>query len=203
MKNTEALTKYYHDFTPMERLNLVIAAITRDDNAEVEKLLKTCPRRHYTQRDAAFVDKYYRMVDIKNIFITNFEMYSDAAGLLYIIFLSLEDQIGIYEWAIELIGQNQSKKDALAETQKEIKQLNQLIVKVSEKYEWHVAKMKSALEAYRQFCHEVGVQEENALKWLEMENLIMMLSEHLKNTDANEEFLREIKNNFYKIWQKS
>jgi hypothetical protein len=47
------------------------------------------------------------------------------------------------------------------------------------------------------------MQEENALKWMEMESLTTMLLEHLENINANEEFLREMKSYFYKIWQKS
>ena len=49
--------KLYEQFEPQERLTLVLQAMARDDEAEVERLGGSCPRATYTMRDAAFVER--------------------------------------------------------------------------------------------------------------------------------------------------
>ena len=203
MKNPENLTKYYGDFTPMERLNLVIAASARGDDAEIGKLFKTCPRReyHYFQRDAAFMDKYKQMTDVSLLFTITFKACSDAVGLFSSYSMFFEEQIDIYEWAIEHIGQDETKKDDIIRAQNEIKQLAQLITLLDEKYEQQIIKMKSVLEAYREFCNEIGVQAENALEWLENKDFIAMFLQFCEEISIDEEFSHEMKSSFYKIWR--
>src|SRR5689334_386760 len=50
-------SKLYATFAPPERLTLLLEAMARRDDAEVERLRETCPRRTYTQVDAAFEER--------------------------------------------------------------------------------------------------------------------------------------------------
>lgn len=202
MKNTESLTKYYSDFTPMERLNLVIAAKTRGDNDEIKKLFKTCPKHQYIQADANFVDRYYEMVDVGLIFINHWEKYSNAISLFYIIYLACHDQISIYEWAIELAGQDETKKADVDKAEKEIKELEKIIAKMSKKTDDKMIEIKTLITAYRQFCNEIGLQEEAALKWVGADTIDLIPPQHLENIDTDEEFLQKIKSLFYRVWGK-
>ena len=45
-------TKLYDRFEPPERLTLVLEAMAGDDDGEVGRLQRSCPRRTYTQQDA-------------------------------------------------------------------------------------------------------------------------------------------------------
>ncbi len=52
--NGTALARYYDALTPQERLVLLLQARARGDEREAERLLRTCPRRRYSQREVAF-----------------------------------------------------------------------------------------------------------------------------------------------------
>lgn len=51
--------KNYDWFLPNERFQLTLAALARDDKAEIEKLFATCPRKTYIQTDI----NYTLMID--------------------------------------------------------------------------------------------------------------------------------------------
>lgn len=52
-----AVDAMYDQFTPAERLSLVMEAMARDDWAEVKKLRYACPRKAYQIDDPAFEDR--------------------------------------------------------------------------------------------------------------------------------------------------
>jgi len=52
--NGTVLARYYDALTPQERLVLLLQARARGDEREEERLLRSCPRRHYSMREAAF-----------------------------------------------------------------------------------------------------------------------------------------------------
>lgn len=43
--------KFYEHFSTQERVNLTIAAFLRDDQAEIERLKRSCPRKNYQMID--------------------------------------------------------------------------------------------------------------------------------------------------------
>jgi hypothetical protein len=56
MRNNSSASNY-DQLTPKERLNLVIQAAARGDEAEVARLHTTCPRRNYVELDSFFWDR--------------------------------------------------------------------------------------------------------------------------------------------------
>jgi hypothetical protein len=48
------LTKLYDQFTGLERVRLVIEAAARGDEAEVDNLVRSCPRKHFSCGDDAY-----------------------------------------------------------------------------------------------------------------------------------------------------
>jgi len=50
----KGLGNLYDRFTPEERFRLYIEAVHRGDEAEVERLLGSCPRKNYSMREFAF-----------------------------------------------------------------------------------------------------------------------------------------------------
>lgn len=56
MKNT--LRRYNYALTADERVRLALAAMARDDDAELERLQKTCPQYLYRMTDVEFVNRF-------------------------------------------------------------------------------------------------------------------------------------------------
>src|ERR1700712_2281172 len=54
----------YEQFTPTERVTLVLEAMGRQDEAEADKLARTCPRKTYTMGDAAYSDRLEAASDV-------------------------------------------------------------------------------------------------------------------------------------------
>src|SRR6478752_174047 len=54
----------YELFKPQERLTLTLEAMARGDDAEVDRLYRSCPRKTYTCPDAEFEDRRSMAMDI-------------------------------------------------------------------------------------------------------------------------------------------
>ena len=54
--------KYYENLTPKQRVVATLEAIARDDAAEQERLVKTCPKRTYRATDAAYCDEMTKII---------------------------------------------------------------------------------------------------------------------------------------------
>jgi hypothetical protein len=50
------LEQLYPTLSPRERLRASLLAVARQDFAQVDRLARSCPKKTYTQRDAAFTD---------------------------------------------------------------------------------------------------------------------------------------------------
>ena len=63
-----SLNKYDAVLTPDERFRLALAALVRDDEAEIRRLVATCPRYTYTMADTAFYDQWRASDDVAKTF---------------------------------------------------------------------------------------------------------------------------------------
>ena len=167
MKSIENLTKYYGSFTPMERLNLVMAAGARNDEEEMKKLFQTCPRLHYIQVDQAFLQAYDQMTRVNMLFILHWEDCCYRANAFSLMRLYLISHTRTHEQAIDFIWGDETKQTVINEEFEEIDRLMQEASKIEATIKQQIAKLKSTLEAYRQFCNEVGIQAEYGLKNIE------------------------------------
>jgi len=66
MKNN--LTKVYSSLLPDERFKAILAAFYRDDEQDAEFLARSCPRKMYTDFDAAYADRMGASRDIALFF---------------------------------------------------------------------------------------------------------------------------------------
>jgi hypothetical protein len=55
--NLKGVQRLYDRFAPDERLRLAITALAREDDAEAERLGRSCPRKTYTATDPDYVDR--------------------------------------------------------------------------------------------------------------------------------------------------
>lgn len=51
------IARLYQHLTPEERFRLALEALARDDEEEMDRLGRTCPRKNYSLRDPAFTDR--------------------------------------------------------------------------------------------------------------------------------------------------
>ncbi len=58
MTTLNTVAKLYDRLTPNERLRLVMGAFARDDDAEIERLVRACPRYTYTMMDWEYMQRY-------------------------------------------------------------------------------------------------------------------------------------------------
>lgn len=65
---SSTLNKYDAILTPDERFRLALAALARDDDAEVRRLVATCPRHTYTMADTAFWEQWRASDDVAKTF---------------------------------------------------------------------------------------------------------------------------------------
>jgi hypothetical protein len=61
MSATAIKSAVYQSLEPAARIMATIAALSRDDTEEVGKLMETCPRKSYSQPDAAFLDSLQKL----------------------------------------------------------------------------------------------------------------------------------------------
>ena len=58
MKKDDGLGKLYHLFTGEERFRLQLEALYRGDEAELKRLLESCPRETYSMNETGFTNRY-------------------------------------------------------------------------------------------------------------------------------------------------
>ena len=58
MTAARTLARAHAALSPEERFSAALAALARDDEAEVRRLVESCPRELYSQPDAAFMDRW-------------------------------------------------------------------------------------------------------------------------------------------------
>jgi hypothetical protein len=69
------LTKLYDQFTGLERLRLVIEAQARGDEAEVARLVQSCPRAHYSSGDNSYTVPLRATFDLVGAVCHDFDRY--------------------------------------------------------------------------------------------------------------------------------
>ena len=58
------LARFYDTLTPEERFRLLVQAEARGDEVEARRLVESCPRRTYSQRDDAFARRWNTLADL-------------------------------------------------------------------------------------------------------------------------------------------
>jgi hypothetical protein len=139
----------YAEFTPKERVQLVFAALARNDETEATRLWGTCPRHTFVTTDLNFTEqitalnllsamffekcvRHYNLIKKADMFI----MCSEQD-------LEFEDREGFEDFA------NQTRK---------------LIELAGRARNGHISQLKGLYEGFKQFCSDVGFDSENILK---------------------------------------
>lgn len=142
MKNN--LGKYYDVINPEERFKLLLAALTRGDEDEAQKLRKTCPKKHYSMSDAAYSDRL--------------EASRDVATAFTIDWLCQEKNLSVSEAC--LIGvRHVLCASSNSDTNYALEDALEQAIKITE------GRLKAILVAFETFCLEIEAPFEQMLVW--------------------------------------
>lgn len=201
MKSYDNLTKNYDQFTPLERLNLFLKAQVRKDQAESDKLIETCPRLQYIQRDLRFTHKFDRLISIALLFMIEFQCVKNKLELSEYLTALFYEKIRIYDWIIGLLEQDLSKQEIINKIQHKLTQLEQQIPNAENIRDQKLIALKTEIEAYKQFCREVGLDVDTAFQWLD--NTVVLdapIIENLNNIAPDDARLTERKQQYKEAW---
>jgi|GEM_PF-3534776 len=202
MKKLNILDKYYNQFTPIERLNLYLKARVREDYEESDKLIETCQRFQYVQRDLKFTHKFDRLLTIALLFMIEFQAANNKLELSEFITALLYEKIKIYEWFVELLENDSSKQEITNTVQKKMAEIvpsSSIAEAVTNR---KLISLKTEIEAYKQFCSDVGLDADTVLKWLG--NDVIALDDAVINdfndVAPNDDYLIERKKQYQEVW---
>ncbi len=123
------LTRQYWTFTPDERFRLFVKAATRRDLQEMDRLNDSCPRRSYLTEDAEYTARKLKF----------FNLY-----LLHSIAVANTGAPALAALLMLVAFEGDEERTALLDG------VEQAVVKLT-------VKRLSMIEAWRQFCEEIGL----------------------------------------------
>ncbi len=87
------LSKHYHGLTPDVRFQLALKAAARGDEAEVESLNRTCPKKTYEMNDVAVIDRFNALQRLVSGFLCQMELGNGTLTIHEAIQMMLEHLI--------------------------------------------------------------------------------------------------------------
>jgi len=201
MKALHNLEKYYDQFIPMERLNLYLKARARKDYTESNKLIETCPRFQYIRRDLRFTHKFDRLISTALLFMLEFQKANHKLELSEFITGMLYEKERTYESIIELLEQGAPKQEIMAKARDKIAELNQQVTNIKTITNSKLIALKTEIEAYKQFCNDVGLDADTVIKWLG-DDIVLDESviNDLNGIAPNDFYLIERKKQYREMW---
>lgn len=185
----------YGKFTPHERALLTMSALARGDEEEATKLWSTCPRYDYSCVDLNFTFRFESMNILGSEFFRrcvrhyNFIQRADAFidGLM--------DDIEMFE---EGNNENDQDTDAMS---KLIEHNQEIINKTTKTRDKATGRLKALYEGFKQFCQECGLNSEDILKTLYIEECCYTIDYLLSSKiEMKEEDVKAIKDYFLELW---
>lgn len=176
----------YKLFTPKERLNLTLAALSRGDKIEAERLWRTCPRQKYMAQDFEFTLSLNAIILLSSLF---FEQCVKHYNLIQKIELMILD----YEQDLES-EEKDTHRDCLAHARKCTDYVNLLKLK-------QISKLKGLFEGFRLFCFDNNLDCEDILETIPLKDCCHDLDKLLsKDVQIDLKETIEIKNFFTQHW---
>ena len=161
----------YNQFTVQERVNLTIAAFSRGDSKEVNRLYKSCPQYTYQATDYEFTKRIDAITWVG-------EKYAELCQYFY-------DKILLSESVIA--GQILSllKHET---TTSEIQEIQM----------YHICNLKSVHHALIKFCNEIDIDSNQLINWMTLAEDRKGINKYLAFdlVEHDKEFTLYIKNKF-------
>jgi len=205
--------KLYDNFTMSERLALGIAALGRNDEAELIRLVQTCPQKVYTCTDAYYTDR----MQIVSLFATQLAssiqfIYNKIIACELLIFAfnafaNYEDRILFFLELEPKANDIPELKPIYSAGQNELQEslkFGQLsLERFKEAFYANIADLKAIHQAFLEFCKHVEVNGEHMLAFIDLKGLCDGIQEYLDcDIEANQKLLEKAKEKFLRSWNK-
>lgn len=144
----------YAEFTPKERVQLVFAALARNDEAEATRLWETCPRHTFVTTDLNFTEQVGALNLIGMIFFEKCIRHYNSIKMIDQLFFGIAEDLELEE------------KENLTETENQTRKNMEMAEKARM---LHVSQLKAAFKGFELFCSEIGMNHEDILKTIPIE----------------------------------
>jgi hypothetical protein len=150
----------YGQITAQERINLTIAALARGDIKEADRLYDTCPKYEYKVADKEYNCRLMAMPIISHLFFERCVYYYNTLARIDSTILLLEATDTPYL----------NEADDI--------RLNRLYYN----RDLNMGKLKALYEGFRQFCCQISIEVEGALKTMGIERCCVDIERYIAST---------------------
>ncbi len=168
------IEKNYDKFTALERINLSIAALSRNDNKEVQQLKKCCPKKTYTMNDRAYSESMDSLCKVRAAYRFLFDFYEkqiiNAQVLIGFYDIRAVDYLdGLYT-AFKFFDKKPPKNNPIwSEVKENEEKCDKKIAEAENKLQEYLSKLKGVQEGLRLFCIKQGFDFESVLVWANLD----------------------------------
>jgi hypothetical protein len=194
------MTKIYNEFSHIERVNLILAAIVRGDMKEAKTLQQTCPTKHYVAVDLNYRCLMRNLERVMNHFVLT---YTSLCGRLQLAIIGKFSYLLMQHYEEDkLLATGKIKNNKFRKHLIEFSDLTDICEKRERRY---TIELKALHDGFKAFCNEVGIDYENALTCIMQSNVIKNppnLQEYDKkvvNLQPNAD-IEKTKNKFLELW---
>lgn len=176
----------YTQFTAKERINLTIAALSRGDEIEADRLWQTCPRYKYDAHDFEYTLGVDALMMLSALFFEKCVLHYNLIKRADIFIMGSEQDLEFEE------------AEGFSDLAKKTRDLIELATKAQNA---HMSKIKGLFEGFKQFCFSVGLDDENILKTIPIKDCCHDL-DILLGTDIeiDMQYMNHIKDFFLEHW---
>lgn len=168
--------KNYDQFSPLERLNLAIAALARNDETEIDRLNQSCPMYKYSVLDPEYTKRFL--------------FFALISGRFFELCVYWYDKITFCAFGLILWASEGNKKDYPDKSQIILAQNN------------YISLLKGVYAGLRQFCDEVGLNADDIIKATPVENILDDISRYLlSDVEASAANTEYFKKDFFRYWK--
>jgi hypothetical protein len=177
----------YAQFTPKERVQLVFAALARNDEAEATRLWETCPRYKFITTDLNFTEQVSALNLMSALFFEKIVRHYNCIKMADQFISGMEEDLAFEEEGNLTDIVNQTKKNMeLAERTRA----------------GHLIHLKAAFQGFERFCAEIGMSYEDVLKTIPIETSCWNIDYLLKTEgEVDEQLSREFCEMLLSVWK--
>lgn len=200
------IAKLYDCFDHMERINLVLAALARNDREEMEKLRATCPKKRYLSIDLDYINCSTNFGHAMSSFILSYENLYWRHSLAIMGKCSYEI-MRHYEDTLLLLADNDSEcpKEFVAQREQYLSNFTQLESECAKTEQQLLIKFKALFEGFRAFCTEIGIDYKSAIACLTpsvTDGFAILKDSAFATIEPDVGFREKMQKEFLILWQR-
>lgn len=169
----------YKQITAQERTNLTVLALSRNDIKEADRLYDSCPKYEYKVADKEYNCRLMAIPIINHLFL-------EQCVYHYNILAKIDSTILLLEATSLpcLSEENEARFDRLYHN-----------------HDLHVGKLKALYQGFRQFCYQIRIDAEGALKTIGTERCCFNVKQYLDSAiEPAPEDIEQAKAMFLECW---